>query len=276
METRYTTDNIRYRSMTQQELRDEFLLPDLFKEGEINLTYCECERSIVGGAIPTKEALQLEGGKQIAAEYFAERREIGILSIAEAGSITVDGTVYEMGKHDCLYVGKGSKEIKMQSADSAKPAMFYILSYPAHTEYPTTLVKREDTEAVNLGSQKDCNVRTIYKYIHPAGVKSCQLVMGMTVLAEGSVWNTMPAHTHQRRTEVYLYLELPEDGAVFHYLGEPENTRHVITRNNQAVLSPLWSIHSGAGTCAYTFCWGMGGENQDFSDMDHLSITELK
>ncbi len=276
MQTRYTTDNIRYRNMTQQELRDEFLLADMFKSGEIILNYCECERSIVGGAVPTDSPLELVGGKQLAADYFAQRREIGILNIGAVGTVTVDGTAYPMDKYDCLYVGKGSKEIKLSSSDATTPAIFYILSYPAHTEYPTTLIKREDTEAVNLGSQKDSNVRTIYKYIHPEGAKSCQLVMGMTVLAEGSVWNTMPCHTHQRRTEVYLYLELPEDGAVFHYLGEPDNTRHVIMRNNQAVLSPLWSIHAGAGTCAYTFCWGMGGENQVFSDMDHLSITELK
>ena len=276
MKTRYTTDNIRYRSMTQQELRDEFLLTDMFKKGEVNLTYCECERSIVGGAVPTQEPLELAGGKQLATKYFAERREVGILNIGSAGKVVVDGTEYNVGKYDCLYVGMGSEEIKMSSADSSSPAMFYILSYPAHASYPTTLVARADTEAVNLGSQKDCNVRTIYKYIHPAGVKSCQLVMGMTVLAEGSVWNTMPCHTHQRRTEVYLYLDLPEDGAVFHYLGEPENTRHVITANNQAVLSPLWSIHSGVGTCSYTFCWGMGGENQEFTDMDHLTIGELR
>ncbi len=275
MNTRYTTDNIRYRSMTQQELRDNFLIPDIFKPGEINLTYCECERSIVGGAVPTTSALELVGGKQLGSDYFAERREIGILNISGSGTVTVDGIAYAMGKYDCLYIGKGSKEIKIASADAANPAYFYILSYPAHTAYPTTLVKLEDTAAVNLGSQKDCNVRTIHKYIHPDGVKSCQLVMGVTILAEGSVWNTMPCHTHQRRTEVYLYLEVPEDAVVFHYLGEADSTRHVITRNNQAVLSPLWSIHAGVGTCAYTFCWGMGGENQVFSDMDHLGMDEL-
>ena len=276
MDTRYTTDNIRYRSMTQQELRDAFLITDMFKTGEVNLTYCECERSIVGGAMPAAEALELVGGKQLASDYFAERREVGILNIGPAGAVTIDGTEYKMGKFDCLYVGKGSKEIKMASDDAANPAMFYILSYPAHTTFPTTLIKLADTEAVHLGSQKDSNERTIHKYIHPDGAKSCQLVMGVTILAEGSVWNTMPCHTHQRRTEVYLYLDLPEDAAVFHYLGEPENTRHVITRKNQAVLSPLWSIHSGVGTCSYTFCWGMGGENQVFSDMDHLTISELK
>ncbi len=187
MHTRYTTDNIRYRNMTQQELRDEFLLADMFKSREIVLNYCEYERSIVGGAVPTDSPLELVGGKQLAADYFAQRREIGILNIGAAGAVTVDGTAYPMDKYDCLYVGKGSKEIKLSSSDATTPAVFHILSYPAHTEYPTILIKREDTEAVNLGSQKDSNVRTIYKYIHPEGAKSCQLVMGMTVLAEGSV-----------------------------------------------------------------------------------------
>ena len=276
MKTRYTTDNIRYRTMDQQELRDNFLLADLFKPGEVNLTYCECERSIVGGAIPTDKELELIGGKEIASDYFAQRREIGILNVAEAGTVTVDGTEYPMDKFDCLYIGMGSKEVKFNSTDSNKPANFYILSYPAHQTYPTTLIRRADTEAVHLGDQKDSNVRTIYKYIHPAGVKSCQLVMGVTVLAEGSVWNTMPCHTHARRTEVYLYLEVPENAAVFHYLGEPDNMRHVIMKDKQAVLSPLWSIHSGVGTSAYSFCWGMGGENQAFDDMDHLTINDLK
>lgn len=276
MNTRYTTDNIRYRTMDQQELRDNFLLADLFIPGEISLTYCECERSIVGGAVPVDSELELIGGKELASDYFAQRREIGILNVAEEGTVTVDGTAYEMGKYDCLYIGMGSKEVKFSSKNSASPANFYILSYPAHQTYPTTLIRLADTQAVHLGDQKDCNVRTIYKYIHPAGVKSCQLVMGVTVLAEGSVWNTMPCHTHARRTEVYLYLEIPENAAVFHYLGEPDNLRHVIMKDKQAVLSPLWSIHSGVGTSAYTFCWGMGGENQEFGDMDHLAISDLK
>jgi len=276
METRYTADNIRYKTMTTQELRDAFLVNNLFTAGTVEMLYCEVERSVVGSAVPTNGALKLEAGKELASDYVCERREAGILNIGGSGTVTVDGTVYEMENLDCLYIGRGSKEISMDSTDSTKPAKFYILSYPAHADYPTTHAKKSDAEPVKLGSLRDSNERTIFKYIHPQGIKSCQLVMGITALEEGSVWNTMPCHTHERRTEVYLYFGIDDDAAVFHMMGAGDETKHIVVRDGEAVISPMWSIHSGAGTRAYTFCWGMGGENQVFTDMDHIDIKDVK
>lgn len=275
MEVRYTTDNVRYKRMTTQELRESFLVDNLFKEDSVELLYCEVERSVVGSAVPVSEALKLEAGKELASEYFSERREVGILNIGGTGSITVDGTVYEMANQDCLYIGRGSKDITMESDESGAPAKYYILSYPAHAAYPTSHVKKADAEPVSLGSLRDSNERTIYKYIHPDGIKSCQLVMGITALEEGSVWNTMPCHTHERRTEIYMYFGIEEDAFVFHMMGAGDETRHIAVRDGQAVISPMWSIHSGAGTRAYTFCWGMGGENQVFTDMDHIDMKDV-
>lgn len=275
MKTRYTADNIRYKTMTTQELRDAYLINNLFSQGEVEFLYCEVERAVVGSAVPTSTALKLEAGKELASEYFCDRREVGILNIGEAGSINVDGTDYDMDNLDCLYVGRGSKNIILTSRDSKKPAKFYILSYPAHANYPTTHAKKADATPVHLGSLRDSNERTIFKYIHPEGIKSCQLVMGITALEEGSVWNTMPCHTHERRTEVYLYFNIDEDAAVFHMMGTAEETKHVVMRDGEAIISPMWSIHSGAGTRAYTFCWGMGGENQVFTDMDHIDTKDV-
>jgi len=276
MKTRYTADNIRYKTMTTQELRDSYLINNLFAEGTVELLYCEVERSVVGSAVPTVGALKLEAGKELAADYFCERREVGVLNIGGAGTIIVDGTVYDMDNLDCLYIGRGSKDISLESKDGSKPAKFYILSYPAHADYPTAHAKKADAEPVKLGSLKDSNERTIFKYIHPQGIKSCQLVMGITALEEGSVWNTMPCHTHERRTEVYLYFDIDDDAAVFHMMGAGDETKHIVVRDGEAVISPMWSIHSGAGTRAYTFCWGMGGENQVFTDMDHIDIKDVK
>ncbi len=276
MEKRYLADQIRYQRMNTDELRKSYLLENIFNAGSLDLVYSDLDRAIIGSAVPTNSELRLTGSKEISADYFAQRREIGVLNIGNTGTITVDGKKFTMEKLDGLYIGRGVKEIAFNSDNKDNPAYFYILSYPAHTEYPTVQAKTKDAEAVNLGSKAESNERTIYKYIHPAGIKSCQLVMGFTVLAEGSVWNTMPAHTHDRRTEVYMYFDLDEDSALFHLMGMPAETRHIVMRNRQAVLSPSWSIHSAAGTKNYTFIWGMGGENQDFGDMDHINIDDLK
>lgn len=276
MKVRYTVGVNEYKHMSTQELRDAFMIEDLFVEGELNLLYCEVERSIVGAVVPTAEPLVLEAGKALAADYFCQRREIGVLNLGGAGTVTVDGTDYSMDNLDGLYIGRGSKEVSFTSADAANSARFYLVSYPAHAEYPTTHAKKADANALHLGTVEDANKRTIYQYIHENGIKSCQLVMGFTALEPGSVWNTMPCHTHERRTEVYLYFGLEEDSKVFHMMGPGDETRHLAMGNEQAAISPMWSIHSGCGTQAYTFCWAMGGENQRFDDMDHIAIKDLK
>lgn len=275
MDVRYTIGKNEYKHMSTQELRDTFLV-DLFEEGKLNLLYCEVERSIAGAAVPTGGTLALEAGKELAADYFCQRREVGVLNIGAAGTVTVDGTDYNMDNLDGLYIGRGSKDVSFASADAANPARFYFVSYPAHTEYPTTQARKADANALHLGSVEDSNKRTIYQYIHENGIKSCQLVMGFTALEPGSVWNTMPCHTHERRTEVYMYFGLDEDSKVFHFMGPGDETRHIAVSNEQAVISPMWSIHSGCGTRAYTFCWAMGGENQRFDDMDHIAVKDLK
>ena len=269
MNMRYTVGKNEYKRMTTQELRDAFLI-DLFEEGKLNLLYCEVERSIVGAAVPTAGSLALNSGKAMASDYFCQRREIGVLNIGGHGTVTVDGTLYEMEPHDGLYIGRGSKEVVFESADGETPARFHLVSYPAHTEYPTTQAKKGDANVIELGSIEDSNKRTIYQYIHENGIQSCQLVMGFTVLEPGSVWNTMPCHTHERRTEVYMYFNLDESSRVFHLMGPSDEIRHITLANEQSVISPMWSIHSGCGTKAYAFCWTMGGENQRFDDMDHV------
>lgn len=275
MKIRYTVGINEYKRMTTGELREAFLI-DLFEEGKLNLLYCEVERGIVGAAVPVDEGLQLEAGKALAADYFCQRREIGVLNIGGEGTITVDGTDYRMDNLDGLYIGRGAKEIVFNSAHSEAPARFYLISYPAHTGYPTNQAKKADANAIHLGTMEDANKRTIYQYIHENGIKSCQLVMGFTVLEPGSVWNTMPCHTHERRTEVYVYFNMDENTKVFHLMGPGDETRHLAVSNEQAVISPMWSIHCGCGTGAYAFCWGMGGENQRFDDMDHIRIKDLK
>lgn len=276
MEMRYTTHPDNLSIMTTQETRDAFLVDSAFQADEIQLTYWEVDRTIVGSAVPVKESLTLGSAPELRADFFCERRELGVLNIGEAGSVTVDGKSFAMANLDGLYIGRGTKEITFASDDSNKPARFYLISYPAHAVHPTTHIKLDQAAPVTLGSAEESNKRTIYKYIHPDGVKSCQLVMGFTRLATGSIWNTMPAHTHDRRSEVYLYFNLAEEARVFHFLGMPDETRHIVMADSQITLSPSWSIHAGAGTGAYTFCWAMGGENQDFTDMDHLKISDLK
>lgn len=275
MDVRYTIGPQEYKRMSTQELRNTFMV-DLFADGEINLLYCEVERGIVGAAVPTTTPLELEAGKELAADYFCQRREIGVLNIGGEGTVTVDGTVFDMEHLDGLYIGSGSMEILFESSDSSQPARYYLISYPAHVDYPTTQAKKADANALEMGSVEAANKRTIYQYIHESGIQSCQLVMGFTALEPGCVWNTMPCHTHERRTEVYMYFGLDDSAKVFHMMGPGDETRHLAMSNEQAVISPMWSIHCGCGTQAYNFCWGMGGENQRFDDMDHIAINDLK
>ncbi len=260
-------------------LREEFLISDLFKKGEIKTIYSHIDRIIVGSAVPAQEALVLTAGDEIRARYFLERREMGVINIGGKGKITVDGTVYELGYKDGIYIGMGSENISFESVDSAAPAKFYFNSAPAHKTYPTVLITPDSIKPENkveLGCLEESNHRVINKYILPGQVESCQLVMGMTSLKPGSVWNTMPCHTHDRRMEVYLYFEVADDAVVFHYMGEPTETRHIVMRNEEAVISPSWSIHSASGTRAYTFIWGMVGENQAFDDMDPVAMQDLR
>lgn len=276
MDVRYSPDPVRFCRMTTQQVRDSFLLESLFAPDIIEMTYIDVDRAIAGSAVPAQKTLALTSADELRADYFCQRRELGILNIGGGGNVTVDGRVYPMANLDCLYVGRGSKEIIFASSEASTPAKYYLLSYPAHREYPTTHVQIEQAAPVQLGSTEASNKRTIYKCIHPEGALSCQLVMGFTVLEPGCVWNTMPPHTHERRMEVYMYFNVPADARVFHYMGKPDETRHIAVADGQAVVSPSWSIHAGVGTAAYTFCWGMGGENQAFDDMDHLKIEDIK
>jgi 4-deoxy-L-threo-5-hexosulose-uronate ketol-isomerase len=276
MDVRYTADAVRYARMTTEELRESFLVDSLFAENDITMVYSDVDRAIVGSAVPATKTLALGSAPELRADTFCERRELGILNIGGAGTVTVDGTAYPMTARDGLYVGRDSKSIVFASDTARSPARYYLLSYPAHAVYPTVHVKASEAEPVHLGSAEGSNKRTIYKLIHAEGARSCQLVMGFTVLEPGSMWNTMPPHTHERRMEIYMYFDVPENDRVFHLMGRPDETRHIVVANGEAVISPSWSIHSGVGTSAYTFCWGMGGENQAFDDMDHLTIDELR
>lgn len=271
---------------TTERLREEFLIQNLFVPGEIRLVYSHIDRIITGAAVPTK-ALKLTAGDELRADYFLQRREMGVINIGGAGRIMIDGKEYEVGYKEGMYIGMGVQDIVFDSVDVKNPARFYLNSAPAHKAYPTVLIKPEgvpmdgvvivkDENKVELGSLEEANHRVICKYILPGQVESCQLVMGMTKLMPGSVWNTMPCHTHDRRMEVYLYFEMPEDAIVMHYMGEPQETRHIVMRNEEAVISPSWSIHAGCGSQAYTFIWGMVGENQAFNDMDDVAMKDLK
>ena len=276
METRYTPNPDQARYLDTEELRQNFLLEDLFISGQINMVYTDLDRLICGGVVPDGKALTLAAGPELAADYFLQRREMGILNIAESGMVTVDGTVFELASKEVLYIGRGAKDVSFASKDPQHPAVFFFASYPAHAAYPTTRITQAEAEREDMGTQGQANVRTIYKYIHPRGVKSAQLVLGFTEIAPGSVWNTMPSHRHPRRMEVYFYFDLPKDGVVFHFMGEPDETRHLVVREKQAVLSPSWSLHSGVCTGAYRFLWAMGGENQAFADMDFIPMSELR
>jgi 4-deoxy-L-threo-5-hexosulose-uronate ketol-isomerase len=271
-----TADEQSYCKMTTEELRRRFLVEDLFQSGRADLVYTDVDRAIVGGIVPSDKPLGLQGGREMACSYFCERREAGVINLGAAGTAIVDGVVFRIAPRECLYIGRGSREISFTSDSSANPAFFYLVSYPAHANHPTTGIAFEKANHIELGSQKEANRRTIHQYIHLNGVRSCQLVMGFTELHEGSVWNTFPPHTHDRRTEVYCYFDLPPTGRVLHLLGSPEETRHIVVREKQVILSPAWSIHSGVGTASYRFVWAMGGENQAFDDMDAVDTTRLK
>ena len=257
-------------------LREHFLVEQVFVPGEIALTYTHVDRVVFGGAVPTTKVLELTGGKDFGTDVFLERRELGIITIEGAGEVILDGKSYPMAKGDGLYGGMGTKSVQFKSQDAKNPAKFYLASSPAHQTYPTVRIAQSQANPNKMGKPETLNVRTIYQYVHPAVCQSCQLVMGMTMLETGSVWNTMPCHTHDRRMEVYCYFEMPEDSLVFHLYGEPKETRHMVMRNEQAVISPSYSIHSGVGTSNYTFIWGMAGENQTFTDMDNVPMSELK
>jgi 4-deoxy-L-threo-5-hexosulose-uronate ketol-isomerase len=276
MKQRYHNSQKEVKGMNTAELREQFLIEDLMTNGEIKFTYSHYDRIIVGGAVPTNGSLALEDFPMLRAEFFLERREMGVINVGGEGSISVDGKTYDLAKKDCLYISRGSKDISFSSKNAGSPAEFYILSAPAHKEYPTTLMKEADATPVTTGSAETSNHRTIYKYIYADGIQSCQLVMGLTTLKTGSVWNTMPSHVHDRRMEAYFYFDVPADQTVFHFMGEPQETRHMTVHNNQAIISPPWSIHSGCGTSNYSFIWGMGGENQDYGDMDAVAIIDLK
>ncbi|NLW25278.1 MAG: 5-dehydro-4-deoxy-D-glucuronate isomerase [Clostridia bacterium] len=275
MEIRYAVNPHDFKQYSTEKIRQEFLISDLFTPGKIKMVYSHEDRIIVGGVCPL-EPISLEAGKEIGAEYFLARREMGIINIGGKGKVTTEDGEYILEKKDGLYIGKGIRKVEFSSVDNNNPAKFYFNSGPAHKTYPTEKIEISKVMANRLGTPEKGNVRTIYKYIHPDGVKSCQLVMGMTVLEPNSLWNTMPCHTHERRMEVYLYWEMGADDVVFHLMGEPTETRHVVVRNEEAVISPSWSIHSGVGTKNYTFIWGMVGENQLFDDMDHVPMQELR
>lgn len=275
MELRTASSPKDVKNYNTERLREEFLIQDLFVKNEIKMVYSHIDRIIIGAAVPTK-SLKLEAGTELRSEYFLDRRELGVINIGGNGSMVVDGTKYELGTKDGIYIGMESKEIEFFSEDENNPAKFYFNSAPAHRKYPTVLIKPEDCVTVELGTVEEANKRIIRKYILPGQVESCQLVMGMTQLKPGSVWNTMPCHTHDRRMEVYLYFDMLEDQCVMHFMGEPTETKHIVMKNEDIVVSPSWSIHSGVGTKAYTFIWGMVGENQDFDDMDGVAIKNLR
>ena len=280
MDIRYSCNQRDFKRYTTEETRSEFLIERLFVPNEVTAVYSHVDRMVTMGIMPAGEALPLDKGIDIwhnfGTKFFLERRELGMFNVGGAGTVTVDGKVYALGYKDCLYITMGAREVVFASDDAAAPAKFYIVSAPAHTSYETKLIRIADAAKKPLGAMETSNKRVINQFIHPDVLKTCQLSMGMTVLEPGSVWNTMPAHTHERRMEVYFYFEVPKDNVVFHMMGEGNQTRHIVMQNEQAVISPSWSIHAGAGTSNYTFIWAMGGENQAFDDMDVIPTTELR
>ncbi|KAF2340229.1 MULTISPECIES: 5-dehydro-4-deoxy-D-glucuronate isomerase [Flavobacterium] len=274
--SRYASSPEAVKKYDTQQLREEFLIDDLMQEDEVVLVYSHYDRYIAGSAVPVKGDLPLETIDPLKAPYFLERRELGIINVGGSGSVVVEGTTYELGFKDALYIGAGNKEVVFKSDDKNNPAKFYLNSAPAHTTYPTKKVSLAEANKLQLGTMETANHRTVNQMIIGSVVTTCQLQMGMTELKPGSVWNTMPAHVHDRRMEVYFYLDIPQDQAVCHFMGQPQETRHIWMNNHQAVISPPWSIHSGAGTSNYTFIWGMAGENLDYGDMDVCKITDLR
>jgi 4-deoxy-L-threo-5-hexosulose-uronate ketol-isomerase len=276
LDVRYSHHPEDVKHYTTNDLRKHFLIEEVFVPDEVSLVYSHYDRIIAGGIMPVAKILELESGKELASAYFLELREMGVINIGGKGYIMLDGVKFEMDYQDGIYIGRGTKDIKFGSNDPSRPAKFYINSSPAHKEYPIVHIPLSKANKVQMGDAKNLNVRTINQYVHPAVCKSCQLVMGMTILAPGSVWNTMPTHTHARRMEVYLYFNLSPNDFVIHLMGEPQETRHLVIRNEQAAISPSFSIHSGVSTSHYIFIWGMCGENQSFTDMDHVQNSDLK
>ena len=280
MDIRYSCNQRDFKRYTTEETRNEFLIEKLFVADEVVAVYSHVDRMVTLGIMPVNDSVSIDKGidvwKNFGTHYFLERRECGMFNVGGAGSVTVDGVVYELGYKDCLYITRGAKEVTFASDHPAQPAKFYIVSAPAHTSYENRLIRIADAAKKPCGAAETSNKRVINQFIHPDVLKTCQLSMGMTVLEPGSVWNTMPAHTHERRMEVYFYFEVPENEVVFHFMGEPTETRHIVMQNEQAVISPSWSIHAGAGTSNYTFIWAMGGENQAFDDMDGINSPDLR
>ncbi len=280
MDIRYSANQRDVKRYTTQELRDEFLIQNLYQPDRVVAVYSHVDRMVTLGCMPVNETVSIDKGIDVwgsfGTSYFLERREIGIFNIGAPGSIQVDGKTYPMGNKDCLYITRGAKEVLFASDSPAAPAKFYMVSAPAHCSYETRLIKLADAAKRPLGAMETSNKRVINQFIHPDVLPTCQLSMGMTVLEPGSVWNTMPAHTHERRMEIYTYFDIPEGNVVFHMMGEGQETRHIVMHNEEAVISPSWSIHAGAGTSNYTFIWAMGGENQAFDDMDNIDIPDLR
>jgi 4-deoxy-L-threo-5-hexosulose-uronate ketol-isomerase len=275
MQLRSLADRVRFERMTTDELREAFLVNGLFRPGEVQLCLWEAERTIVGSVYPTDRSLQLEAPREIGASFFLERRELGVVNVGGSGAVTVDGVRHVLSCRDVLYAGRGSREVTFASSDPSAPALFWLVSLPVHATQRTRLVRAAEAETVRIGDAMHASVRVLRRHVHLRGAESCQLVMGVTDLEPGSVWNTMPPHTHSRRTEIYLYFDM-EGAAAFHFMGPPESTRHLVVRNLEAVLSPSWSMHFAAGTSRYAFVWSMGGENQEFEDMQGVPLQELR
>jgi 4-deoxy-L-threo-5-hexosulose-uronate ketol-isomerase len=276
MEIRFQHSRKETSQMDTQQLRENYLVENLMQPNEIKLVYSHCDRMIIGGAVPGSRPLGLPNEDELKATYFLERRELGIINVGGKGNVTADGNTYETDKLECVYLGKGTKEVSFSSADEKNAACFYLLSVPAHHTYPNTKMTKQQAAPVQLGEAATSNKRTLYKYIHNDGIQSCQLVMGLTVLDEGNVWNSVPPHTHTRRMEVYFYFDVQKNHRVMHFMGEPQQTRHIVMDNREAVISPPWSMHFGCGTASYGFIWGMAGENKEFTDMDPAPIKDLK
>ncbi len=275
MQVRFQNSPKETSQMNTQELRENFLVQGLMNPGSIELVYSHYDRLIIGGAVPTEAAIALPNEEELKAKYFLERREMGIINIGGKGTVTADGVAYEIEKLECVYLGKGTQDVKFSSADAASPAQFYILSLPAHHTYPNKKMTKAEAAPVHLGDISTSNKRTIYKYIHNDGIQSCQLVMGLTTLEAGSVWNSVPPHTHTRRMEAYFYFDVDATQRVMHFMGEPQETKHLVIANNEAAISAPWSMHFGVGTASYGFIWGMAGENKEFTDMDPKPVATL-
>ncbi|MDE3252354.1 MAG: 5-dehydro-4-deoxy-D-glucuronate isomerase [Bacteroidota bacterium] len=276
MEIRFQSSPKEVKGMCTEELRANFLVQQLMKPDELSLVYSHYDRVIIGGVKPLQQKVPLHNEPELRADYFLERRELGIINVAGKGTVEADGVVYELDKLDALYLGKGTKSVQFSSVSEKEPACFFLMSTTAHHTYPNKKMTKDEASPVNLGETATANKRTIYKYIHADGIQSCQLVMGLTVLAEGSVWNSVPPHTHTRRMEVYFYFDVPGQHRLFHLMGEPTETRHIVTANHEAVISPPWSVHCGPGTTNYGFIWAMAGENYTFTDMDPVAIADMR